>query len=213
MATLASFLQDLLFEGRIRFEAEPADADDAEALVVLRRAYGAYAASIAGPVLRLDHATALAAGRLTMRAAWYLLNANWPIEAPERTLRMPLKPSTPEQHLSADLVLRFLPAVQRRAEALLKDDVLPTELERTLREWPLSGVLADIDAPPLTALDFGAHAGVNFLYAERLAENERPGWFPQGIGMQYVELVWQQLGRDVTMLPALAALAHEMGTK
>ena len=113
---------------------------------------------------------------------------------------MPMAPRTPEQHLSGDLVLRLLPALHRRAKALLHGDVLPTQLEDVLRQWPLSGVLADIVEPPTTPIDFGTHPGLNFLYAERLAQHERVGWFPSGPGMQYVELVWQQLGRDVSLL-------------
>ncbi len=204
MATLASFLHDVLHEGRIHLHAAPADADDPEALAVLRRAFDAYCLSVAGPMLPLDETTALAAGRLLAWAAWYYLNPDLPIDAPEKVLCMPMRPTKAEQHLSADVILRFVPTLHRRAEALMQNDVLPLTLEKTLREWPLSGVLADIVDSPLTPVDFGAHAGLNFLYAERLAEHERVGWFPLGCGMQYVELVWSQLGKDASMLLARA---------
>ena len=210
MTTLANFLHDVMFEGRIRFDAAPTDAADAAAPVMLRRAYDAYALTIAGPTLPLHEATALAAAQLLLRSAWYFLNPGLLIEAPEKILFMPNLPTGLEHHLSADLTLRFLPALYHRAKALMPNDVLPTALDRILRQWPLSGVLAEIVEPPLTPADFGAHAGLHFLYAERLAEHERPGWFPRGHGMQYVELVWQQLGKDVSVLPALAELAQEM---
>jgi hypothetical protein len=204
VATLAGFLHDVLHEGRIHLYAAPADADDPAALAVLRRAYNASCLSVAGPMLPLNEKTALAAGRILEWAAWYFLNPDLPIDAPEKKLCMPSLPAQPEQHLSADLVFRFLPTLHRRAKALMRNDVLPVSLEKTLREWPLSGVMADIVDSPLTAVDFGAHAGLNFLYAERLAEHERVGWFPLGRGMQYVELVWSQLGKEVSMLPAQA---------
>lgn len=204
MAALASFLHDVLHEGRIHLQAPPANADDPAALAVLRRAYDAHCLSVAGPMLPLDEKAVLAAGRLLEWAAWYYLNPDLSIDAPEKKLCMPTLPAKPEQHLSADLVLRFLPTLHRRAKALMRDDVLPASLEKTLREWPLSGVMADIVDAPLTTVDFGAHAGLNFLYAERLAEHERVGWFPLGRGIQYVELVWSQLGKDVSILPALA---------
>jgi hypothetical protein len=201
---LANFLHEVLFEGHIHMHAPPDDTADPEALGVLRRANDVYGLSIAGPMLSLDEKTALAAARLLERAAWYFLNPGLPIETPEKVLSMSGVPTTLEQHFSADLVLRFAPTVHRRAKAMMQADVLPIALEKTLREWPLSGVLADIVDAPLTPADFGTHAGLNFLYAERLVEHERAGWFPRGLGMQYVELVWAQLGKDVKLLPALA---------
>jgi hypothetical protein len=96
---------------------------------------------------------------------------------------------------------------------MAQNDALPVALEHTLRQWPLSGVLADIVEPPLTPVEFGGHAGLHFLYAERLAEHERPGWFPAGQGMQYVELVWQHLGKDVSVLSALEEVAQELRTE
>ena len=111
---------------------------------------------------------------MLQHAAWYFLNPGLPIAAAAKTLCMPSAPATPEQHFSADLVLRFVLTLQRRAQAMLPNDELPRALTQTLRQWPLSGVLADIMDPPLTAVDFGAHPGLNFLYAERLAAQERP---------------------------------------
>src|SRR6266851_3775983 len=111
MTALASFLHDALFDGRIHLHAAPADANDLEAVAVLRRAYEAYCLSIAGPMLALDETTAFAAGRLLAWAAWYFLNPDLPIQAPEKVLHMPAPPTKPEQHLSADLALRFLPTL------------------------------------------------------------------------------------------------------
>jgi hypothetical protein len=210
MSPLARFLHELLYEGRISLHAPPAEADDPDARKVLRRAHAEYVLTIAGLPLPLDEKTALAAAGLLHHAAWYFLNPGLAIAAAEKSLRMPAPPARPEHHLSADLVLRFVPALQRRAQALLPNDPLPQALEHTLRHWPLSGVLADIVDPPLTPVDFGPHPGPNFLYAERLAQHERPGWFPLGPGMQYVELVWHDLGKDVTLLPALRGVAAEL---
>jgi MoxR-vWA-beta-propeller ternary system domain bpX4 len=188
MSDLARFLHGVVTDGSAQLQAPPLDGDDADARVVLRRAYDVYALSLAGPALPLDEEIALAAAHLLERASWYLLNSNLPIDDARR-LAMPAPPRTPEQHLSADLVLRYLPALYRRAAAMLPGDVLPQVLEKALRDWPLSGVLADILEPPLTPVDFGNHAGLNFLYAERLAEHDRPDWHPLGRGAEYVELV------------------------
>jgi MoxR-vWA-beta-propeller ternary system domain bpX4 len=115
-------------------------------------------------------------------------------------LVMPGPPQSPAQHLSADLLLRFLPPVYRRARALDPGDPLGGILEKVLRQWPLSGVLADIEAEPLTPTDFGGHPGLLFLYAERLARHERTAWFPTGPGREYVALAWAELGKDTTLL-------------
>jgi hypothetical protein len=210
MTEFAIFLNEALFEGRVSLHAPPPPAGDADAGKVLRQAHEAQMLALAGPPLIFDERTALAAALLFAHAGWYFLNPGLAIEAPEKTLGMPLAPTKPEHHLSADLALRFLPALLRRAEALQQEDVLPLALQRVLRQWPLSGVLSDIAEPPLTSVDFGTHPGLNFLYAERLAKHERPGWLPQGRGMQYVELVWEQLGKDVSVLPALQEVAEEI---
>ena len=207
MATLASFLQEVLVDGRIAMHEPPANREEPEALAVLRRAHASDALTIAGPALPLDEPTALAAGRLLQWSAWYLLNPHLPIEP---RLAMHAPPKSPEQHLSADLTLRFLATLHRRAKALGQNDALPIALERILREWPFSGVVADIVEPPLTPIDFGKHPGLNFLYAERLAEHVRAGWLPRGIGMEYVELVWIELGKDVSTLPALLEASQEL---
>ena len=75
-------------------------------------------------------------------------------------------------------------------------DKLTALLEEVLRRWPLSGVLADIDEAPLTPLTFGGHPGLLMLYAERLAQHEKPAWIPSGAAMEYVELVYADLGKD-----------------
>jgi hypothetical protein len=210
MSELTVFVQEVLFEGRIHLRAAPRRSADTGALPLLERAYHTACLSIAGPPLPFNGEVALAASNLLNHAAWYLLNPLLTIETPEHVLRMPYEPSTPAHHLSADIVLRFLPAVQRHAQAVLANDELPRALTEVLRRWPLSGVLADLHDGPLGPVDFGGHPGLLMLYAERLARHERPGWFPEGPGAAYVELVWQELGRDTSLLPHLHGLAREL---
>src|SRR5438093_406611 len=61
---------------------------------------------------------------------------------------------------------------------------------RQPRRWPLSGVLADIDEPPLLPVDLGGHPGLLLLYAERLARQRRPAWVADGPAREYIELVF-----------------------
>ena len=76
--------------------------------------------------------------------------------------------------------------------------VLVIGLERLLREWPLSGVLADLEGGPTTSINFGEHQGLQLLYAERLVETDRPDWVPTtGPAREWVERVYHERGKPV----------------
>jgi hypothetical protein len=197
-AMSTAFLNVLLSEGRIALAAPVVfdRASEAEAGGLLERAFAEHRLGVAGPLLAFDRAVALAAAKLIAESAWLLVNGQ--TVAAEAT--MP-EPKTPSQHLSADLLLRYVPALHRRARSLnLADNPLADRLADVLRRWPLSGVLGDITEGPLTPPDFGGHPGLCMLYAERLAGHFKPAWLPTGAGRQYVELVWTELGRDVGLL-------------
>jgi hypothetical protein len=197
MGATATFLKTLLAEGRMVVEvATPADP---LALPILEEVFHLRSQEIAGPPIAFDRSAAMSAAEFVHRAAWHLLTR----EAMEVPLRMLLSPTTPSHHASADVVFRFLPTLQRRSRSLHPNDPLTETLTRTLREWPLSGVLTRGLDEPLTPPDF-AHVGLAFLYAERLAKHESSGWFPRGDGLDAVEVVWRQLGRN----PASLALRN-----
>lgn len=207
MALLAKFLRDVLQAGRLVVRGPLPWQTDADAAPVLADAYQPYALQVAGPPIAFDRPTAVAAARVLYQAGWYLLNRNEPVAASH--LRMPADPRTAAQHLSADLLLRYLPAVHRRARALRHDDELAAALANLLRRWPLSGVTADIADEPLTPTDFNGHMGLCMLYAERLARHEKAAWLPTGRATEAVELVWHDLGRDASVLGATPHVARE----
>ena len=72
-----------------------------------------------------------------------------------------------------------------------------TALEEVLCQWPLTGVLSDMEQGP-TALDLYDHPGLMLLYAERLKAKEKPAWVPVGRTYEYVEMVFQEAGIPVT---------------
>lgn len=194
MASFADYLNALLLEGEItlRGAPSPSQSDRHEARLVLEKAYTTYRFHVAGPLIEFDPATALAAAKLVWWAAWYLASREQPPSELQRKLKMPATPRDPSQHLSADLLLRYLPQIYQRALALDPGDELCRALSDVLRQWPLSGVLADLDEPPVTAIGFGHH-GLQLLYAERFHRNPRANWQPRGNAQQYVELVRQAL--------------------
>jgi hypothetical protein len=197
MSALADFLQRLFAEGRVVFTEPPIPSrrPDGEAVDLLRRAYADYRLEVAGPRIDFDADTALAAADLVRSASWFLVHRGEPDDEVRQCLAFPGTPATPAQHLSADLVLRYLPQVHRRAGALAPDDVLPALLADVLRRWPLSGILADVAEGPLTPPELGGHPGLMLLYAERLAAHDKPAWLPSGRALEYVDLVFERSGR------------------
>jgi hypothetical protein len=196
--SLVPLLQRLFDDGTVVLRERPClDAGERrEAVALLGRAHRCYCLDVAGPPVAFDSDTALAAAELVACACWFLVNHAEPPAELETRLVMPAPPATAAQHLSADLVLRFLPQVHRRARALAPDDRLAALLAGVLRQWPLSGVLSDMEEGPLTPPAFGGHPGLLLLYAERLARNEKPAWVPAGWGREYLELVLAGLGKE-----------------
>ena len=198
---LADFLRSLFEDGRMLLGPSPPVSADDQASRILEAAYRTAALDLAGPTLVFDLPIALSAARLAYHAAWFLLNRDRPENELAQYLVLPEPPTRPEHHFSGDLVLRYVPAVYRRARALAADDGLTHFLEQLLRAWPLSGVLAGIEEGPSSPLDFGGHPGLLGLYAERLALHPKTAWFPSGRALEYVELVWHELGKDPALLP------------
>ena len=118
---------------------------------------------MAGPSISFDPQVACAAAELLRQSCWALVNHGVRATDLERRLKMPCAPEQPSHHLSADLTLRYLPQLLRRARGLDPSDPLVGMLERLLRGWPLSGVLSDVDEGPLVPLDFCGHPGLLLL--------------------------------------------------
>jgi hypothetical protein len=199
MSAFVAFLQTLLAEGTVTFTNRPslAAADRKAAQAFLESAYHDYCLEVAGPPLPFDDGAAVWAGEFLWHACWFLVNHDEPEAVLEKELAPPRPPASAAAHLSADLVLRFLPQVHRRAHALAAADRLPALLATILRQWPLTGVLADIAEGPLTPTEFDGHPGLLLRYAERLARHEKPAWMPHGKALEYVELVFREQGREL----------------
>jgi hypothetical protein len=200
MAEMREFLEQLLNDGKMQFSERPESAREPEpaVLTLLEKAYSSYRLEIAGPPIPFEAKTAWSAAELVRQAGWFLVSHDEPEPELESRLQLAGPPATAAQHLSADVTLRYLPQVHRRAQALSPDDLLVKKLTTILRQWPLSGVLADIEEEPLGPLDFDGHAGLCLLYAERLACHEKPAWQPRGPALEYVRWVWQELGKELS---------------
>jgi MoxR-vWA-beta-propeller ternary system domain bpX4 len=196
MSAFPEFLTQLLDQGRVVFHSAkaPRDQPAERDVTLLAEAFETHALSVAGPRIAFDPATGCAAAELVRQSSWALVNRDERLGDLKRRIRMPGPPRTPSQHLSADLLLRYVPQILNRARAMDPADPLGGLLVDVLRCWPLSGVLSDIEEAPRTALEFGEHPGLLLLYAERLAAHDRPAWRPEpsSPAWAYHELVREQ---------------------
>jgi hypothetical protein len=181
-------------------DAEPVLAADERGLVesLLEAAFEQHSLHVAGPPVTYDPKAGIAAAQVLARACWLHAIGN---ESDTVALNLEADPCSSGAHLSADVTLRFLPAVLRRARARQAESGLVKALDRILRAWPLSGVLADLDGTPTATLDFGGHPGLQLLYAERLAATDRVGWLPPpGPAREWVERVYHERGIPIPAL-------------
>lgn len=207
MTPFADWLTRVLTRGESVQEDPPTLAPEERAgvLAVLRDAFGEHALDIAGPPIAFEPDIALAAATLLARACWLLVGAD---ENEPAALSFKAEPVSPSAHLSADVTLRFLPAGYRRARARSTAESLAAAVEKLLRAWPLSGVLADLDGTPTTPPEFGGHPGLQLLYAERLVATGRVGWVPPaGPAREWVERVYFEQGKPVPAVPKEEARA------
>jgi hypothetical protein len=180
MAAFHEFITLLLDQGKIAFQSSkvPHDRPTEQDEAVLAEAFETFARSVAGPRIGCDGRVACAAAEFVRQSSWALVNRDDRLSALKKHVAMPGSPASPSHHLSADLMLRYVPQILKRARGLDVSDPLVGLLGEVLRRWPLSGVLSDLEEKPLIPLDFGQHPGLLLLYAERLAAHDRPAWRP-----------------------------------
>jgi hypothetical protein len=194
MTAFTDLVRRLLDEGSVRLRQLPrlaaGERDSVGAL--LADAFVPYRLDVAGPAIAFAPEIALQAVEWLALSCWFLLHRGEPDEEVSRCLTTLPAPQSAGEHLSADLVFRFLPQIHRRAHAVNPKDPLTLRLEEMLRRFPLSGVLADIDEPPLADVELAGHPGLLLLYAERLAHHPRSAWMPGELGRPCVELVFSE---------------------
>lgn len=184
------WLARLLLHGEASFASRPVvdSRVNPEVLADLHSAFRRHALDVPGPAIAFDPVTAVRSAHTVAAACWRLVSGE---AEPEFDLKG--EPETASEHLSADLTLRFLPPVYRRARAQAADGPLTAALDQLLRTWPLTGVLADLGGKPATSPDGAGHFGLQMLYAERYAATRRPGWLPpSGASREWVERVFAE---------------------
>lgn len=198
MPPFPEWLSRVLSGGESVQDAPPALAasEYAEVERLLREAFDVLALDVPGPPIPFDAEAAVAAAGVLAVACWRLVGDE------SFGPRLGEIPRSPAAHLSADVCLRFLPAVYRRARFRDPESALTRDLAELLRGWPLSGVLADLEEPPPTPTDFHGHAGLQVLFAERLFAVGRPSWVPEsGPPREWAERVFLERNKPLPAPP------------
>lgn len=154
----------------LRNPPESPSPSQAGVLTVLSEAFQAHRIHLADSPIGFDQAVAKVSASLLHRACWFLVDLS---EQMMRRLFLDKVQPNASEHLSADVVFRFLPQIRHRTMATAPDDRLETIVSEVLRLWPLSGVPKgrpdDISAR-------GGHPGLWLLFAERLFAHRRNFW-------------------------------------
>lgn len=195
----ADLWQALFFGGRLVLEERPSSEWLGRSAVrrVLREAHQVELRALSNPNLPWDEEMGLSALQFLMTSAWLVLK---PAEA--EAMASPPVPEADHQHLAADLSFRFLPRVLSLAQRRKSATMVMKSVAGVLASFPYSGVLADLDEPPLVVPEFKVPA-LQMRYAERWCVHPKASWLPTGKGYEYVEYVWADLGRDSHELAGL----------
>jgi hypothetical protein len=161
-------LRALANEGRAAVSSQPPEADDGDAVPLLRQIDASARNELALDLPAFSSEAALWAARLFHELCRFVvcrdigeaqINAVCAVTCPA--------PRKPETDWSVDLTLRHLPRVFQLARHLSNADPLVEQLKQLGAAWPLSSV----GMPGLQKLrldSFVAHGGLRRLYADRI---------------------------------------------
>lgn len=192
------FYRQLFETGVASFLARPhpKEKPDKATAELLRVRFAQHRADVAGPVIDFDIESAWSAAQFSALACWFLVSRNEPTEELSRMLTKLKAPRSAAAHLATDLSLRFVLVVYKRAGVLNSEDALTRILGETLRDCPLTGVMAEKLEAPTGDLELGGHPGLRMLYAERLSNHFKAEWIPApGPTRETAEWVFQQAGK------------------
>lgn len=171
---LVSFIQGLITEGRVAVGGELSsfeEEDLRQSAALLRQYYAEDAMEMpfAPPAFLLP--AALWAAEYFYTAVQLTVLREAGAEMIQEKLKEYPGSVTPESIYSADLVLRYLPALLGLARGLAPADSLVQELRKTAEQWPFSSVGADPGGPVNDAVIF-SHACLRQVYTDRILEQK-----------------------------------------
>lgn len=171
--SLTDFLTDLFQTGEVTVASHLTpftEADLAAATECLGRQHAAEALHLAYQAPAFEPEAAGWAATLLYRSAQLTFLRDYDEAAVAEHLAGWPGVATPEASYSADLTLRYLPALLAQARHLAPADALVSRLQALAQQWPLSfvgGAPAPAEAPAAVL----AHPALRTLYLDRIIEH------------------------------------------
>jgi len=192
MSSLYDFLNAWFGDGRVTYDGPPERSlmRSQHAENLLWRCWREYSLTLPGKAPDFSIDTAYAAAEMLRFSGWHILSPGADQDEIKASVKLPDASDSPTEQISADLLLRALPALHTRARQRQPRSALTLRLEEIIRAWPLSGVLTRLTPGPIVAPSFDDSDCLALLYAERYQKHAMPEWYPAGRALEYVE--WMQ---------------------
>lgn len=171
---LAAFIESLLGEGSVTIDSQlaPFAKDDLKATgELLKNYYLEDIIEMRGAAPPFDEKAAIWAAQYFYLAVQLMVIR----DADEGIIKEKLFPfdeiMSPAEIYSADLVLRYLPALFDLAKGLSPADILVTTLEKTATDWPFSSVGIEISDFSHNEIIF-SNTCLAYTYADRIIKHK-----------------------------------------
>jgi MoxR-vWA-beta-propeller ternary system domain bpX4 len=167
---LSNFIQQLLSQGTVSVQSniiafDP--ADEKEVLKILQRYYTEDILEMPETAPAFNEAAALWAAKYFYVAVQLTVLRDEGEAIINEKLQLFTETITADAVYSADLILRYLPALLQLAKGLSPADILVKVLEQTAAEWPFSSTGIEVGAIKNEDIIF-THPSLTITYTDRL---------------------------------------------
>lgn len=167
---LSNFILQLLSQGTVSVQAATtsfSEDDKKETIKILQQYYSEDILEMPGAAPAFDEAAALWASMFFYNAVHFTVLRDEEETVVKETLHVFAGPINAGAIYSADLILRYLPALVQLAKGLSPADILVKVLEQTGAEWPFSSTGIEIAVAKNEAGIF-THPSLAIAYTDRL---------------------------------------------
>lgn len=206
---LAGFLKELLNEGKVTVEGEITafgNGDVQQALAVLKSYYNEDALEMPGSAPGFDPDASLWAAEYLYCCIQLTVLRDAENEKVTEHLKDFTGEITPGTIYSADLILRYLPAVFNLAKGLAPGDILVEMMKHTALQWPFSSAGMKLETEPDLSLVL-SHPSLRRAYIDRVIKEKDTERLKNDV---IAELVHESVGdHSRTLWPELEPLIKQ----
>jgi len=203
---LAAFIESLLSEGKVIVDSKlaPFAKDDLQASgELLKNYYQEDIIEMRGSAPPFSEKAAVWAAQYF----YYAVHLTVIRDADEGIIKEKLLPFDemimPAEMYSADLILRYLPALFELAKGLAPADILVTTLEKTATDWPFSSVGIEISDFSYSEIIF-SNTCLAYTYADRIIKHKDLKRAAHPVVHRYVR---EALGTHTSLWPDFKTLS------